>query len=164
MDAVVDLLARVPAEIRRVGGSLPARLVVLAVAVLANIGFYLPSVPDGVPGAGVPGLDKVVHVGVFALTVWALGRVLAPRKRFPMGWVVIAAVLHALLIELVQALLLPERSPDGADLVADLAGVALGLGAWILERWLRVRREETGDEDREGDPDEDVLAEEPISR
>src|SRR5699024_7445239 len=65
------------------------RLLVLGVALVLNLGFYLPRV-SGVPGAGVPGADKIAHVVVFALTVWAAGRVLAPLSRFPMGGVVIA--------------------------------------------------------------------------
>lgn len=136
MDALVEFLRRVPSEIRRSGGSVVGRAGLFALALLANIGFYLPSVPEGTPGAGMPGLDKAVHLLVFALTVFAAGRLLAPRTRFPMGWVVVAALAHALLTELVQLVLLPRRSGDGVDLLMDLIGIALGLGAWI---WLRRR-------------------------
>src|SRR5690606_29702224 len=73
MRPLADALARVPAEVRRAGGSLPLRGAVLALAVLAHIGFSPPSIPDAAPGAGVPGTDKLVHVGVLALTVWAAG-------------------------------------------------------------------------------------------
>lgn len=141
MDALSEFFSRLPAEVRRAGGSLPARAAVLVLALVANVGFYLPSIPAAAPGAGVPGVDKIVHVGVFTLTVWAAGRLLAPAQRFPMGWVVLAAIAHALLIEVIQAALLPERSADGADLLADLAGVALGLGIWGAERVWRERRE-----------------------
>jgi len=141
MDAVVDFLRRLPAQIVAAGGSLPARAGVLLLALVLNVGFYLPSLPEGTPGEGVPGLDKVVHVLVFALTVWATGRLLAPMRRFPMGWVVLVALAHALLIELIQLLVLPQRSGDWADVLFDVLGIALGTGLWILERG-RARRAE----------------------
>lgn len=137
MDAVVEFLHRLPEEIRRVGGSLPWRLGLLGLALLLNLVFYLPSLPEATPGTDVPGLDKAVHLLVFALTVVAAGRVLAPRKRFPMGWVVIAAVMHAGLIELVQLVALAERSGDLADLLFDVVGIALGVALWAGERVLR---------------------------
>lgn len=137
MDAAVDLIRRLPSEIRRAGGSPVWRLGLLALALLLNIGFYLPSLPEGIPGAGVPGLDKAVHLLVFALTVFAAGRVLAPRKRFPMGWVVIVALAHAVLIELVQLVAMPGRSGDAADVLFDAVGIALGLAAWVGERVFR---------------------------
>lgn len=138
MDAIVAFLSRLPDEVRRAGGSLPLRLLVLAGALVLNVAFYLPRVPE-VPGAGVPGLDKVVHVVVFAVTVWAAGRVLAPHTRFPMGWVVIAACFHAVVIEVVQGLFLEERGAEAGDVLAGVIGVALGLGLWIGER-VRQRR------------------------
>ena len=124
---------------------MPWRLGLLGLALLLNIGFYVPSIPSGMPGAGVPGLDKVVHLVIFALTVWAAARVLAPVKRFPVGWVVITALVHALLIELIQQIALPDRSGSAGDLVADVAGIALGLGVWIGERKRRHRLLETTD-------------------
>lgn len=139
MDAIAAFLSRLPEDIRRVGGSLPLRATLLAVALVLNIGFYLPRIPASVPGSGVPGLDKVTHVAVFALTVWAAGRVLAPRTRFPMGWVVIAALLHAVLIELIQGLVLGDgRTAEAGDLLADVIGIALGLGLWIGGRRRRL--------------------------
>ncbi|PWH05254.1 VanZ family protein [Brachybacterium endophyticum] len=107
------------------------RLVLCALALLANVGFYLPSVPST---GGVGGIDTLYHVGVFALTVWAVGRVLAPASRFPIGWVVLAAVVHALLIEVLQGLLLPHRSADPLDVLSDLLGIGIGLLTWWGER------------------------------
>lgn len=139
MDPVVEFLHRLPHEVRRAGGSLPWRVGALALALAANIGFYLPSVPSGVPGSGFPGVDKVVHLVVFALTVWAAGRLLAPRRRFPMGWVVLIALVHALLIELIQLVLLPERGAEAGDVLVDVIGIALGAGLWLGERLRRGR-------------------------
>lgn len=136
MDAAVEFFRRLPSEIDRAGGALAWRAGLLALAVLLNIGFYLPSLPAGIPGAGPPGLDKAVHLLLFAFTVFAAARLLAPRRRFPIGWVVIVAVAHAVLIELVQ-LAMPGRSGDGADILFDLVGIALGVAIWAGERVLR---------------------------
>lgn len=151
MDVVAEFLRHLPHEIRRVGGSLPGRLGVLVLALVLNIGFYLPSFPDGTPGAGMPGLDKAVHLLVFALTVWAAGRLLAPRRRFPMGWIVLLALAHGLVIELVQLVLLPERGAEAADVLFDVIGIALGLGLWLGERLRheRARALDAADADAE---------------
>lgn len=154
MDVVAELLRTLPHEIRRVGGTVPGRLGVFILALVLNIGFYLPSLPSGTPGAGMPGLDKAVHLLVFALTVWAAGRLLAPRQRFPMGWIVLLAVAHGLFIELAQLVLLPQRGAEAADVLFDVIGIALGLGLWIGER-LRRERAET-DADLEADLDLDT--------
>ncbi|WP_193636357.1 VanZ family protein [Brachybacterium subflavum] len=119
-------------------GLAPDRLLVAGIALLANVGFYLPSVPEAGP-AGPVRIDTIYHVGVFALTVWALGRLLAPRQRFPIGWVVLAAAVHAGLIEILQGALLPHRSADPGDVLADLVGTAIGVLAWTAERRLRRR-------------------------
>lgn len=139
--AVIEFVRRLPQEVARVGGALPWRVGVLALALLANIGFYLPEVRGSAVGAALPGADKIVHVAVFALTVWAAGRLLAPRRRFPMGWVVIIAILHAGLIELIQGVALPDRAADPADVLADMIGIALGVGLWLVERERARRRE-----------------------
>ncbi len=134
MDAVAEFLRRIPAEIARAGGSVPWRAAVLVIALLANIGFYLPLDPDG---TAPPGLDKAVHLVLFAATVFAAGRVLAPRRRFPIGWVAVVALLHAVVIELVQHLAIPGRAGDPVDVLFDVVGIALGLGLWAGERVLR---------------------------
>lgn len=141
MDVVAEFLRRLPHEIGHVGGSLPGRLGVLVLALVLNVGFYLPSLPSGTPGTGMPGLDKAVHLLVFALTVWAAGRLLAPRRRFPMGWIVLVALAHGLFIELVQLVLLPERGAEAADVLFDVIGIALGVGLWLGER---LRRDRSG--------------------
>ena len=80
------------------------------------------------PRAGGEGLfpyaDKVVHLALFALlaatTRWRFGA-------RPAGLWAVAA--YAVVSELVQGLLLSTRSGDAYDVVADLAGVAVG---WLL--------------------------------
>lgn len=128
-----DLWNRVRRDLEALGANLPLRLLIVILTLAANVGFYLPKVPAAGGAGGIPGLDKVVHISVFALTVWAVGRLVAPVRRFPMGWVVLGALTHAGLIELVQSFE-PARSADPGDLLADAVGVALGLALWHLER------------------------------
>lgn len=93
----------------------------LAVAVgIQLVGLYSPSTPDG---PGIPGLDKVAHVGMFAL-VMATGAIAGVPPRA----LALALLVHAGVSELVQGELLPTRSGDVWDAVADAAGIGLG---WV---------------------------------
>ncbi len=88
---------------------------------VALLSLYVLFVPRPVGPEGPPGADKVVHLVLFGLlaatTRWSFGRVPAA----------LAAVLaYAALSEVVQGLLLAERSGDVRDLVADTAGALLG--------------------------------------
>ncbi|WP_127131731.1 VanZ family protein [Georgenia sp. SYP-B2076] len=105
-------------------------LLALAVALVVQlVVLYLPEVPSA--GTGVPGVDKVVHAAVFgAVTVAGLRAGL--RARLVVGF----GLAHAVVSELVQHLLLAGRSGDPLDVVADVAGVALG---WVLARRLARR-------------------------
>ena len=92
---------------------------------------YAPSAPGG---PEVSGLDKVIHASVFgAPALFALLAGVPPR------WVVGLLVLHAPVSELVQATMLPSRDGDVADGVADVTGIALALGAFMVipptRRW-----------------------------
>ena len=77
--------------------------------------------PQGVGGPQITGLDKVVHVLIFAAPVLAalLAGLSAP-------WVIGILAVHAPVSELIQHFALPHRSGDVWDMTADLAGVALG--------------------------------------
>jgi hypothetical protein len=78
--------------------------------------------PSGGGVAPFPNFDKLVHCAVFALPV--LLALLAGLPRWP---VVLVLALHAPGSELVQWTLLPNRTGDPWDVVADLVGVALGV-------------------------------------
>jgi len=104
-----------------------------AVAVLVSLAVLFAPAGD-VPDA-LPGVDKVVHVLLFvALTLtgrWA-----------GIGTAVLGGLLVAYggISEVVKAVTPIERSGSPADLVADVAGVVLGLWLWALgERSRRVR-------------------------
>ncbi|MFV0458798.1 MAG: hypothetical protein ACK5MT_08550 [Actinomycetales bacterium] len=98
-------------------------------------GIYRPS------GGGpmlFPYADKVFHAGSFAAVGYAAVRAFVrpgpdPRPgRRALAWVVGLLVAHAVLSELIQAWLLPARSGDPLDALADLLGVALGVGVASL--------------------------------
>ncbi len=99
---------------RRLGRFLLATSVPLMLVAL-----YLPSVPGT---STVPRVDLVVHVGLFALVMWA-ARLAGAAPRLALA--VLAA--NAVASELVQALLLTGRTGSVSDLVADVVGMGLGL-------------------------------------
>jgi VanZ family protein len=99
-----------------------ARWSAFVVALVLNAVVLLTPDPDA-PGGGVPGLDKAVHAGIFALlTGTGLAAGLAAR------WFVPVVLAWAALSEVIQAALLPARSGDWRDLVADAVGVGIGVG------------------------------------
>lgn len=107
-----------------------AARVALALAVLVQLAvLYAPADTGPLP---FPNADKVVHVLVFLVPA-ALG-VLVTRRPWPVAGVLVG---HAVVSEVVQASLLPLRSGDLRDALADTVGVALGvlLGLRLLRRW-----------------------------
>lgn len=92
----------------------------LAVAVVVQlVVLYAPRAPST---GSLPWVDKVVHATVFGAVAWAAVRCGIAR------WVVaVVLAAHAVVSELLQAWLLPARSGDPRDAVADVAGVVLVL-------------------------------------
>lgn len=83
-------------------------------------GLYTPTPPD-TSTFGIPGLDKLAHVVLFALPTWALVRVV------PKDWMALVPMIaHVPISEWVQLRLLPTRTGDVWDAVADLVGIAVG--------------------------------------
>ncbi|MFC0626526.1 VanZ family protein [Kribbella deserti] len=77
------------------------------------------------PEAGFPYADKVVHLLIFAAVAY-----LGPRAGVP-AWPLFAVLAaNAVISEVIQHVVLPMRSGDAFDTVADLVGVALG--AWMV--------------------------------
>ena len=103
----------------------PARWrIAFAVSVAAQLAvLYWPRT---VGAGGLPHLDKVVHAAVFA-AVAATGLLAWAPQRRVVAVVLAALVAHAAASEVVQAVVLPGRSGDVRDVVADLVGVALGV-------------------------------------
>jgi VanZ family protein len=97
-----------------------ARLL-FGLAVLAQlVVLYAPG--TATESFAVTHVDKVVHAAVFAAVVVA-GR----RVGLPLWPLAAASVVQAVLSEAVQDALVPARSGDPADIIADLAGVTIGV-------------------------------------
>jgi hypothetical protein len=95
--------------------------VALAVQLIA---LYAPDAP-GAPE--INGLDKVIHVFIFAAPAFA-ALMVGVRARWALG---ILAV-HAPISELIQAVVIPHRAGDVIDVVADLGGLVLGGLAYMV--------------------------------
>ncbi|MGY5885879.1 VanZ family protein [Modestobacter lacusdianchii] len=106
-----------------------------AVTVLVSLAVLFAPASD-VPSAP-PGVDKVVHLALFA-ALSLTGRWAGVRRGVLAGLLVVYAALS----ELLQSLDLLNRSTSVADWLADVVGVLLGLLLWELlarRRALRAR-------------------------
>jgi VanZ family protein len=105
-------------------------LVVFTVLLAAHVAaLYWPRVDLQGP---VTWTDKVVHVLLF-LAPTVAGLLAGVRPAYVVGLL----ALHAPVSELVQHYLLPDRSGDLWDAVADLSGVVLGVTSVVVGRALR---------------------------
>ena len=100
---------------------------VFSLAVLTSL--VVLFAPSGDVPAAPPGVDKVVHLVVFAALGFT-GRWAGIRAR-PLA-VLLAG--YAGLSEIIQAATALARSGSVADVVADLAGAGVGLVAWSALR------------------------------
>lgn len=102
----------------------------IATAAYAALLFVVSVIPVE-PKAGVPYLDKVAHLGEYLLFAWLLAqavRAARRRDRVVSLWAWIVATSYGGLLEGVQAML-PWRSAELADAVANAVGAALGV--WL---------------------------------
>ncbi|MPV38972.1 VanZ family protein [Georgenia subflava] len=98
-----------------------ARILLGVAVALQLLVLYAPRLPDVGP-TDVPGLDKLGHAVVFAaVTLTGLRAGLRP------GLVIGFGLAHAVVSEVLQHAVLPGRSGDPFDVLADVVGVALGL-------------------------------------
>jgi VanZ family protein len=107
------------------------RIGFVAAVALQLYGVYAPR--EAGPHVGIPFADKVAHLFLFASVAF-----LGLKVGVPARWLLVALVANAIVSELVQHFLLPQRDGDPFDALADLAGVALG--AWLGFRALRGTR------------------------
>lgn len=113
--------------------------------------FFLSALPDvGAPEWALVN-DKVAHAGAYAV----LGATLARGHRrsggaVGHGWLILAGALYGLTDEFHQ-IYVPGRSPDLADLAADVVGVLLGYGT---TRVILGRTTDENDSAGDGDVDE----------
>ena len=85
---------------------------------------YAPRAPAGPP---VNGFDKVIHLSIFAAVAFS-----ALMVGFRARWALVVLALHAPISELIQHFVLPHRSGDVFDAIADLGGVLLGGLAYVV--------------------------------
>jgi VanZ family protein len=103
----------------------------LAAAVLLSLYVLFWPSPAGA-AVTLPGADKLVHLGLFLLLAGTAA------LRFGAVSAVLASVLgYAVASEVVQAVLLAERSGDAWDVLADVVGAVVG---WHLVRRQQVTR------------------------
>ncbi len=102
--------------------SLGERMPFFAALLLQAVVLYSPRAP-GV-GGGI-GIDKFVHATVFA-AAFGLGL----RCGLPLPALFFALLSHAVISEVIQATLLPNRAGDFRDILAN----SLGLSAVLLWR------------------------------
>lgn len=101
----------------------------VAAVVAQLLALYWPVVTVEGP---VSWTDKVVHLMIFAVPTYAVGRALGSVRA-----AVLVFALHAPVSELVQHFLLPGRTGDVWDAAVDLLGVALGAAALVVGRAAR---------------------------
>ncbi|MFN3303806.1 MAG: VanZ family protein [Roseateles sp.] len=83
------------------------------------------------PEAMNTGWDKANHLLAFGCLAFAATWAIWPRPRL-WGWLVLALLAYGVGIELAQSLL-PPRSADWRDVLADALGIAVGLlAAWPI--------------------------------
>lgn len=80
------------------------------------------------PAPALP-LDTAVHVLIFAAVAWA-----GLRAGVPAVALLALLVAHSVVSEVAQELLLPRRSGDAADVLADVSGVLLGALVAVARR------------------------------
>ena len=98
------------------------RIAFVAAVALQLYGVYSPR--EAGPHVGIPQIDKIAHCFLFAAVAFTGLKVGVPAR-----WLLGALAANAIVSELVQHWLLPQRDGDPLDALADLAGVALG--AWL---------------------------------
>ena len=104
----------------------------LTIAVTLSLSVAMLWPPEGPPPAP-EGSDKLVHLVAFAALAFPLAR----TGRFGLLPVFIGASAFGGVIELIQPSF--NRSADVNDWVADVVGVALGIGCGLLYRRIRKR-------------------------
>ena len=110
------------------------RIAFVAAVALQLYGVYSPR--EAGPHIGIPQIDKVAHCFLFAAVAFTGLKVGVPAR-----WLLGALAANAIVSELVQHWLLPQRDGDPFDVLADLAGVALG--AWIATKTHRSANRRT---------------------
>lgn len=113
----------------------------IVVVILVLIGILMPG--GSVPSVGIPGMDKVVHFGMFfTLTGTFYFEYLMKYKRLPRAIYVIPVIgVFAFSTEVIQ-LFASSRSYDLKDLLVDMIGCIVATGIWTSAIKLRNKKME----------------------
>lgn len=101
----------------------PAATVAVCVLILVAVSLPGSSLPEG---PGIPGLDKAVHAMMFLSLAVALRRDFRPSGLRAIAAAAAFGLGFSVLTELIQ-LAVDGRSSELLDVVADLAGFAIGM-------------------------------------
>ncbi len=110
----------------------PMKYATLVISVLILIAVLIPG--RDIPDVGFGGIDKIVHIGMFA--TWALAvRYDFDRQPFPFLIVFLGGLFFSVSTEVLQ-ILVEGRTFDLHDMAADAVGVVAGLliGGPIVKR------------------------------
>lgn len=121
----------------------------LAAALAIGLQTYALYRPSGPPSElAIPGLDKVAHMIIFALPVFLVllalrqaqgtNPVTDPKRGYRLVLGMFA--VHAVVSEVVQGQFYRHRSGDPFDVLADLLGIAVGYGAFMVIQRRTERR------------------------
>jgi VanZ family protein len=95
----------------------------IIISLLIIIAVLIPGA--NIPDPGIGGLDKFVHISMFAAWAIAIAHDFEPRT-IQFLYVFIAGATFSLLTELLQ-ILVEGRTFDLYDILADFAGLAIGM-------------------------------------
>lgn len=100
------------------------------VILLILVAILMPG--DSVPSVGIPGIDKVVHFGMFfTLTgVYYLEYIFSNKALPKMMYVILLVGAFAISTEIMQ-LFVVSRSFDLKDFAIDMTGCIVVIGIWI---------------------------------
>lgn len=99
----------------------------LFAALVAGI-FVLALQPQGSGPPLLPHIDKLAHAGAFAVLA-----LVGARAGLRLWLLALLLLTYGVGIEVAQGLFTTTREASLADLLADAAGIALGL--WLAQRW-----------------------------
>ena len=89
-----------------------------------------------VPIESLTGADKLTHAGMYGVAAYMWRSSIRSDSEAASWWVVLAiGVLGA--IDEWHQMIVPGRSADVRDWLADVTGALIGVGVW---RWLRARK------------------------
>jgi VanZ family protein len=109
------------------------------VAVWAGVILIGTSAP-ATPGAGVPGLDKVGHFGMYAVLGLLALRATRPTERLGRTMAVtLGAIAVFAAVDEWHQRLIPTRSAEVADWIADVAGATVGIGSMAALKLRRIK-------------------------